>query len=114
MIFWQKTFTLKTIARIYSLKETLIYEGSSFALNCSFYITKYDHIYITDYDFNNSDDLEKRGLSMLFYRNHVFFNSKTITDEILKDKKIFKCVLDQFKKDCDNLINSINLKKTLK
>jgi hypothetical protein len=111
---YKKVFTLKTLSKFHGLKETPLYEGLSFVLGCSVHRVKYDDIYITDYDFINLDDLEKKGLSMLFYRNKGVFNSQKVSNEMLKDEKLFKYALDSFKKECENVIKNINLKKELK
>ena len=73
-----KAFVIHIISKRYGFEKTEIHEGMSFVLDCSFYKTKYEDIYITDYDFRNKEDLEKSDLSMLFYRKRGVMNTQMI------------------------------------
>jgi len=94
-----KGYILKDVSQKYMFELTEIYEGDSFLLHCSFYQTKYKDIYITDYDFRNRYDLEKKGLSMLFCRKNSRMNTQMISNELFKDEELFNEVLDTFKKE---------------
>ena len=98
-----KAFAIQNVSKCYGFKKTELHEGISFLLNCSFYKTKYDDIYITDYDFRNLDDLEKKDLSMLFYRKHGVMNTQMISNELLKDETAFNYALDSFRNECSNV-----------
>jgi hypothetical protein len=97
---YTKTFTIHNFSKHYGFEKTEIHEGMSFVLDCSFYKTKYDDIYITDYDFRNEDDLEKNDLSMLFYKKRGVMNTQMISNELLKDKTAFNYALDSFRNEC--------------
>lgn len=98
-----KSYTIQIVSKRYGFEKTELHERMSFVLDCSFYKTKYDNIYITDYDFRNDDDLEKRDLSMLFYRNPGVMNTQMISNELLKDETAFNYALDSFKKECSKI-----------
>ena len=98
-----KAFSIHNVSKLYGFEKTEFYEGMSFVLDCSFYKTKYDNIYITDYDYKNQDDLEKKDLSMLFYRKAGVMNKKMISNELLKDETAFNYALDSFKNECINV-----------
>ena len=98
-----KAFAIRNASKFYRFKETEHHEGYSYALGCRFYTTKYDQVYITDYDSENAEDLEKRDLSMLIYINHLFVKTKIISNELLKSKKSFNSVLNSFKQECSNI-----------
>ena len=100
---YTKGFAIQNVSKRYGFEKTEIHEGMSFLLNCSFYKTKYDDIYITDYDFRKADDLEKKDLSMLFYRKRGVMNTQIISNELLKDEIAFNYALDSFKKECSNV-----------
>ena len=95
-----KAFAIENVSKRYGFKKTELHEVISFILNCSFYKTKYDDIYITDYDFTNDDDLEKKDLSMLFYRKNGVMNTQIISNGLLKDETAFNYVLYSFKEEC--------------
>ena len=98
-----KAFAIHNVSKRYGFEKTEFHEGMSFVLHCSFYKTKYNDIYITDYDFRNADDLEKKDLSMLFYRKRGVMNTQIISNELLKDETAFNYTLDRFKNECSNV-----------
>ena len=103
---YNKVFAIHIVSKRYGFEKIELHEGMSFVLDCSFYKTKYDNIYITDYDFRNADDLEKRDLSMLFYRKRGVMNTQTISNELLKDETAFNYALDNFKNKCSIIMES--------
>lgn len=98
-----KTFAIRNVSKRYGFERTELHEGMSFVLDCSLYKTKYENIYITDYDFRNADDLEKKDLSMLFYKKRGVINTQMISNELLKDETAFNYALDSFKTECSNV-----------
>ena len=100
---YTKAFAIHIVSKRYGFEKTELHEGMSFVLGCSFYKTKYDDIYITDYDFRNADDLEKRDLSVLFYRKRGVMNTQMISNELLRDETAFNYALDSFKNECSNV-----------
>jgi len=100
---YTKAFAIQNVSKRYGFEKTEFHEGMSFVLDCSFYKTKYNDIYITDYDFKNADDLEKKDLSMLFYKKHGVMNTQMISNELLKDETAFNYALDSFKNECSNV-----------
>lgn len=99
---YNKAFAIRIVSKRYGFEKTELYEGMSFVMDCSCYKTKYENIYITDYDFRNADDLEKRDLSMLFYRKRGVMNTQIISNELLRDETAFNYALDSFKNECSN------------
>jgi len=99
---YKKRFAIKIASKHYGFKKTEFHDRMSFVLNCSFWQTKYENIYITDYDFINSDDLEKKGQSMLFYRKKGVMKYQIIINDILNNETLFNYALDRFKNDCNN------------
>ncbi|AGO47357.1 hypothetical protein Phi19:1_gp067 [Cellulophaga phage phi19:1] len=99
---YNKSFVIKNVSKRYGFEKTELSEGISFVLNCSFYKTKYDNIYITDYDFRNYDDLEKKDLSMLLYRCSGVVNAQVISNTLLIDENAFNFVLDNFMYESSN------------
>ena len=95
-----KQFTLREISDRYNFEKTDVIQGMSFVLNCIFLKTKYDNTYITDYDLRSDEDLEKKDLSMLFYKNKGVFNSQIISNVLLKDENLFNETLESFNKEC--------------
>ena len=55
------------------------------------------------FSFRNADDLEKRYLSMLFYRKRGVMITQMISNELLKDETTFNYALDSFKNKCSNV-----------
>lgn len=100
---YTKAFAIQIVSKRYGFEKTELHEGISFVLDCSFYKTKYENIYITDYDFRNTDDLEKRDLSMLFYKKLGVMNTQMISNELLKDETAFNYALYIFKNECNNV-----------
>lgn len=100
---YTKAFAIHIVSKRYGFEKKELHEGMSFLLGCSFYKTKYENIYITDYDFRNADDLEKRDLSMLFYQKCDIMNTQIISNELLKDETAFNYALDSFKNECSNV-----------
>jgi hypothetical protein len=89
-----KAFDLSFMSACYGFKQVSGWVGSMFVLNCTIWETRYQHIYITDYDFNNDEDLEKKGLCALFYGRGG--RMLTITNELLKDENAFNQALEVF------------------
>lgn len=100
---YTKAFAIHIVSKRYGFEKIKLYEGMSFVLGCSFYKTNHEDIYITDYDFRKEDDLEKRDLSMLFYRKRGVMNTQMISNELLKDETAFNYALDSFKNECSNV-----------
>ena len=80
-----------------------VWVGVMFVMNCNFWKTKYDNIYITNYNINDDTNLKEKDLSMLFYKKKGEMNTQIISNETLKDKTLFKHALDGFKNECSNV-----------
>lgn len=112
-ISYKKPFAISKNANRLGLKKTEKRMGVSFSLECAFYETKYENIYITDYDTAKDEDLEKRGLVMLYHREHNIVNQTSIikvnkliiTSELLDNDTEFNNILDNFKNECVSLYN---------
>lgn len=93
-----KPFFIERFSKRYEFEKTNLHDGISFILDCSFWKTIYTDIYITDYDFIIQEDLEKKGLCMLFYSKQGFTKTQKISTELFIDDELFEYVLDEFRK----------------
>jgi len=100
---YTKEYTLLKASEQLGFTRTEITQGSSLLLNCSFYETKFKNIYITDYDLRNDNDLEKKGLSMLFYKDRAFLGAR-ISNELFEYVQEFDRILEYFKLKCEAFI----------
>lgn len=92
----------KNDLRLYSeLELTDKSIGASKALGCSVYKTKYDGIYLTDYDFIDNTDLKLKKQLCLFKSYNTYI---MISYELLEDIHLFNTELNYFKEMCDKII----------
>jgi len=70
----------------YKLVDAKISHGMSFVLNCKFWKTKYDNIFITDYDIFNHKKLDD-DLYIMFKKQKGYFYYTMFSRELIEDKK---------------------------
>jgi len=104
-----KKYITEKVCKRYGFEKERIDAGISFLLDCSFWKTEYESIYITDFNFTNDEDLENKDCSMIFLRKPGLVRSQIISNDVLQDEKIFKYVLGEFKKECNNIIKETEL-----
>lgn len=101
----EKAFDIADVADSLNLTKTELTKGKSL---CSFWKTKYDKIFITDYNFKWSEFdklkeanlLKDRGNVTMFYTNKGVFVDKIISALILKDTDFMLKLIDDFYNEC--------------
>jgi hypothetical protein len=96
---YKKQFILREICANYGFEKIDLHQGSSLILDCSFYKTNHEGIYITDYDFKTDTDLEEKDVSNLLYRKDGVRHLMILSNTLLKDKSVFEMVLCDFKNE---------------
>jgi len=72
--------------------------SASFALKCSFWETKYNGLFITDYDINNNRSLLDSDLLCLFFRYNGIHASQVFSSCLIEDEKLlFQVIEDLYK-----------------
>jgi len=98
--------TIQQFSESLSLTKTDITTVASIVSDCSFWQTKYENIYITDYDLlwdesiRNGDKvniLKDKGIVIIFYRKQGLFLYEKISAELLSDTEIMSEIIDEFK-----------------
>lgn len=69
--------------------------GDSWYKGLKFYKTKYDDVYITDYDRDTTDDLKKEGLMAIISVGRIHARWK-FTMLFLEDENIMNSIIEDF------------------
>jgi hypothetical protein len=98
--------TIEQFSESISLTKTDITTVASIASDCSFWKTKHENIYITDYDIlwneciryeDKVNILKDKGIVIIFYRKQGLFLYEKISAELLSDKQLMLEIIDEFK-----------------
>ena len=95
---YEKKYILRQFSKEQKLKKVELEGYNNWILDCEFYETKYENIYITDYDLTHFD-LESRGLVQFFYRKGKEIITMKISIESLCDVEFINQALEIFKKE---------------
>lgn len=99
------TLLIADVSDSLSLTKTDISIGVSFDVGCSFWKTKYDNIYLTDYNLHwdefsggieKANLLKDKGIVTLFYKNKGIFMYEKISLSLLNDTEIMLKEIDSF------------------
>ncbi len=100
-----------------SLTKTNISTGVSFLADCGFWATKYDDIFITDYNLRESgfsqtigeaNLLKSKGLISIFCAKKGFYMGENISATMLNDTDLMLNYIDAFYKKIQEEILKIN------
>ena len=93
-----KESIIEKVSITHGFTPTDISIGSSVFLDCSIWKTKYDNLYITDYDVMHDTDLKEKGLCALIYKKRLNIRTVKISNEMLEDVSLilFDEILKEF------------------
>jgi hypothetical protein len=95
-----KPYAIQKNSDVYGLKKTDKSVETSALLDCSFWLTKYEDIYVTDYDFNTNEDLEEKGILMLYFMKGNFRAYQKFSIVLLENQEQFNQFLELFYNEC--------------
>lgn len=80
-----------------NLKKSNKTLGSSYFLGCSFWETKYENMFLTDYDINTNKSLKTKDMKMLFKGANYLH----VSNEMIKTDEELNLVIEQFNEICN-------------
>jgi len=92
----KKQFKTKKACDLLGFQELNVSVGLSAMFECVFFKTNFDHVYITDYDLNKLEDLEEKGLSMLFYNDGKKIAFHYISNEFMDNRNYLQHEIKSF------------------